>query len=200
MLALASDHEGGIGVDLETGAFVRTEWPLPPPRLLAPFEVVAAQIAGAPDPPDPARPEAVELAGAPRPAGRLTPRRAERYLAALQHPRRLPILGFSGVTIPYWKLEGDRPSVALLDVNGGPEIHPGPWGLECRFGWAGEIHQYPLADRRLDSRLTTMGVQRMGSRDLSRLLEYRPRRLLIALTPPIDGYCHKTVAALLPTR
>ena len=200
MLVLSADRSGAIGVDLESGAFVRTHWPVPPTERIVALDVVAAEIAGTPDPPDPACPEAVELAGAPRPAGRFTPRKAERYLAALHHPRRLPVLGFPGVSIPYWKLEGDRPSVALLDAAGGPEIHPGPSGLECRFGWAGEIHQYPLADRGLNARLTAMGVQRLGSRDLTRLLEYRPRRLVVALTSPVDGYCHKTVAALLPTR
>jgi hypothetical protein len=43
-------------------------------------------------------------------------------------------------------------------------------------------------------------VQRCGGRDLDRLLGHPPDRLLVALTPPVQGYCYKAVMAVLPKR
>jgi len=199
MAVLAEEPDGCVAVDLESGAFVRAIHP-PVPRHECPvaFDVVSAEIAASLDPPDAARPEAVHLAGPPTRSGRLTPRRAERYLQALQHPPHGPLLGFSGVAVPYWTLSGDRPSVTLVQPAQGPQIRWGSAGYECRFAWQGILYQLPLGDRRLAASLWRHGVERSAGRDLVRHLGFRPQRLLVVLTPPADGYCYKQVSALLP--
>src|SRR5205085_9513980 len=76
LLVLAADVAGCVGVDLDSGAFVRASHP-PVEELRRPYDIVSAEIAGAIEPPDDARPEALELAEPPKPVGRLSPKRAE---------------------------------------------------------------------------------------------------------------------------
>jgi hypothetical protein len=193
MLVLAAEPRGCIGVDLECGALV---WATHPPetQLPAPLDVISGEIVGAADPPDPARPEALELAAAPRRIGRMPLRRAERLLAPLRHPPRLPLLGLGANAVPYWTLTGDSPSLALVELRRNPRLRWGAAGLECHFVWQGAAHELPVVNRRLVDQ-----VQRSRGGNLERLLGYRPRRLLVMLTAPQDGYCHKAVGAILPT-
>src|SRR5205807_9242919 len=94
LLVLAAEPAGCIGVDVASGAFVRARYPAAT-RLLRPFQIARGRLAHD-EVPDAAQPELVDLTDAPRPAGRLAPRRAERWLRPLLHPPRLPLLGFSG--------------------------------------------------------------------------------------------------------
>jgi len=200
MAVLAEEPDGCVAIDLESGAFVRAiHPPLPDDPAATALDVVTAEIAASLDPPDAARPEAVLLAAPPTRTGRLTRRRAERYLAPLQHPPHGPLLGFAGVAVPYWTLSGDRPSVTLVEPTMGPQIRWGPAGYECRFAWQGTVHQLPLGDRRLAASLWRQGIDRCSGRTLTRELGFRVQRLLVVLTPPSDGYCYKQVSALLPT-
>ena len=64
--------------------------------------------------------------------------------------------------------------------------------------WQGAAHELPLADRRVIEAFEAHGLSRPMKGDVQRFLGYRPRRLLVMLTAPLDGYCHKAVAALLP--
>lgn len=198
MLVLAPQPDGCVGIDLDSGAFVRAIFPVGGGEPLEPFDITAAPIGDPLDPPDSVRPEAVALAEAPERVGRLTARRAERYLQALRHPAQGPLLGFSGVTVPYWTLVGDRPSLALVEPSEGPLVLAGPGGYECRFGWQGAVHQLPLGDRRLASELYRLRRRRSSPRELTRILGFRPGRLLIVVAGPHDGHCTKQVAALLP--
>src|SRR5436190_24257709 len=79
ILVLATEPNGCVGVDLETGAFVRASHP-PSGELPSPLEIVTAEMTGGVEPPDPARPEALELADVPERLGVLPIRRAERLL------------------------------------------------------------------------------------------------------------------------
>ena len=197
LLVLAAEAHGCVGVDLDTGAFVRAGHPgsdAPPGA----FEVVEGEIAGAVEPPDAARPEALELTEPPQPVGRLSVRRADRWLAPLHHPARLPLLGLTADAVPYWTIAGDRPSLALVDLRSEPRLRWTEYGVDCHFVWQGVEHELPFADRRLLAAIQQQFEIRPTRGDLQRLLGFRPRRLLVMLTPPIDGYCHKTVAALLP--
>jgi len=199
MAVLAEEPDGCVAIDLESGAFVRAiHPPVADDASPAALDVVTAEIAAPFDPPDAARPEAVHLTAAPTRSGRLTPRRAERYLTPLLHPPHGPLLGFAGVAVPYWTLSGDRPSVTLVTPAIGPEVRWGPAGYECRFAWQGTVLQLPLGDRRLAATLWRQGVDRCAGRELASYLGHRPRRLLVVLTPPSDGYCYKQVSALLP--
>jgi len=195
LLVLASEASSCVGVDLDSGAFVRASHPALD-VLPAPFDIVAAEIAGTVEPPDAARPEALELVGTPQVVGQLPARRAERLLAPLNHPPRLPLLGLPGNAVPYWTLTGESPSLALVEVRSDARLREGPFGPECRFLWQGAEHELMLTDRRgLEA---VAGFPRPTRGDVLQLLGYRPRRLLIMLTEPIQGYCFKSVAALLP--
>jgi hypothetical protein len=125
-------------------------------------------------------------------------KRAERLLAPLHHPPRLPLLGLAANAVPYWTLTGDRPSLALLELRNDARLRPGPFGPECHFVWQDTPHELMLADRRVLGAFDDRGLMRPSRGEVVRLLGYRPRRLLVMLTAPIDGYCHKAVAALLP--
>jgi hypothetical protein len=199
MLVLAPQPDGCVGIDLESGAFVRAIFP-PDGEPVSAFDVTSAPIGAPLDPPDTVRPEAVSLAAAPERIGSLTPRRAERYLQALRHPPHTPLLGFAGVSVPYWTLVGDRPSLALVEPTEGPLVLAGPGGYECRFGWQGTVHQLPLGDRSLAHELYRLRRRRSSPRELTRIMGYRPGRLLVVVAGPTDGYCTKQVAALLPGR
>lgn len=198
VLVLAADTRGCVGVDLDSGAFVRASYSVTPGEPFSPFDVVSGRIALSSQPPDASRPETVELEETPTPCGRLSERRADRYLDPLLHPRRGPLLGFPGRAVPYWTLAGDRPSVTIVDIATGPQLRRDARGYECRFTWQAGRHQYALGDRHLAGQLEDVGWPRFSGRDLQRLLGYRVRRLLVVLTPPHEGYCYKMVAALLP--
>lgn len=197
MLVLAADARTCVGVDLESGAFVRASHPAATTGFAA-FDVVAAEIAGAVEPPDAARPEALELAGPPEPVGHIPVRKAERLLAPLHHPPRLPLLGLASDAVPYWTLTGDSPSLALVELRNDPRVRWGQYGPECHFVWQDAPHELPLTDERLLAAIERHRLVRATRGEIARLLGYRPRRLLVMLTPPVEGYCHKTVAALLP--
>ncbi len=197
LLVLAAEGQGCVGVDMDTGAFVRASHPAgsEPPAV---FEIVEGEIAGAIEPPDAARPEALELTEPPKPVGRLALRRADRLLAPLHHPPRLPLLGLAADAVPYWTIAGDRPSLALVDLRSEPRLRWTEQGVDCHFVWQGVEHELPFADHRLVAAIEAQFEIRPTRGDLQRLLGFRPRRLLVMLTAPVDGYCHKTVAALLP--
>jgi hypothetical protein len=197
MLVLAADTGGCVGVDMESGAFVRATYP-GGAHDLAPYDVAVGEITEPSRPVDQSRPESVALVGAPRRTGSMTSRRAERWLEPLQHPRRGALLGFPGRAVPYWTLAGDRPSLTLVELATGPQVRRGPFGYECRFTWQGARHQLPLLDQRALACLDEVGWPRYSSRDVQHLLGHRVRRLLVVLTPPHQGYCYKVVASLLP--
>ncbi len=198
MLVLAADVGGCVGVDMESGAFVRAMFRGAADDHLAPFDVAVGEITEPPRPVDQSRPESVALAAPPRRTGSITPRRAERWLEPLRHPRRGSLLGFSGRAVPYWTLAGDRPSLTLVELAAGPQVRRGPFGYECRFIWQGARHQLPLLDHRALARLDEVGWPRYSARDVHHLLGHRVRHLLVVLTPPHQGYCYKVVASLLP--
>jgi hypothetical protein len=148
---------------------------------------------------DALEPERAELVYPPRPTARIHPRKAERWLRPLLHPNRAPLLGTAGNAIPHWTLQGDRPSVSLIEPTH-VGVARGPGGYVCRFLWLDTFHELLLHDRRLLTALRRSQVQRCSGRDLERFLDHPPDRLLVALTPPIQGYCYKAVMAALPKR
>jgi hypothetical protein len=200
LLVLAADRGGCVGVDVVSGAFVRASYDRldPAQERLSAFDVVTGRLGEPRHDGDVSRPEAVVLEAPPRRTGHLPPRRVERLLTALHHPRRGPLLGFAGRAVPFWTLTGDRPSLTLVEPGAGPDLRIGPTGWECRFAWQNAHVQFPLGDRRLAARLDRTGWPRCSARMLHHLLGYRVRRLLVVVSPPHEGYCYKVVAALLP--
>lgn len=183
LLVLAATGDGCIGVDMASGALVRAAFPdLDGDDALLDvgcFDIVAAPIA----PPDdddlePTLPEAVELGAMPTRVGRISRRKAEKLLRPLIHPLSEHLLGIPGPTVPFWELRGNRPSVALVQPEQPPAVvrRAAGAGLRCRFLWRGAGQELPLVAPPVTP----------------------ARRLLVALTPPVDGRCHKVVAGLLP--
>jgi hypothetical protein len=193
MLVLAAEPHACVSVDVASGAFVRARYPDGAFARLAPLDVATAEVAAPDTPLDTTRPELVDLATAPRRVGRLGRRRAERLLRPLLHPRGRPLLGFVGPAVRFWTLTGDRPSVAIVEPERGPRLRPAAHGYDCHFQWQGLRHVLPLADRG-----AAAALDRWGPAHLARVLGFPPRRLLVALTPPVNGYCYKVVAGLLP--
>jgi hypothetical protein len=183
LLVLTSTSDGCIAVDTASGALVRASYHVPDGVEMEPqpavFDLVQASIGPADDEAlEPSLPEAVQLTGPPHRVGHLSKRKAERLLRPLVHPPREPLLGIPGPAVAFWELRGNRPSVALVEPERPPAVvRRGPGsGLRCRFQWRGSGQELPL----LAPPVTPA------------------RRLLVALTPPVDGRCYKVVAGLLP--
>ena len=205
MIVLAASPEGCIGIDADSGALVRASVPGLWSEPVAPFDLVTATMA---DPAelvfDPAQPEAVLLDGPVEVVGQLPRRRVERLLRLLRHPRHGHLLGWAGPAIVYWTLEGDHPSAAILDLATDPIVlarapAPGrPDTPRCRFSWAGRTLELPITDRRVTAAFRRHELPMLSGRALADAVGGRPRYLLVALTPPVNGHCYKVVAAVLP--
>ena len=191
LLVLASDGPQCSGIDLASGALVRAWSPVPIETELRPYDVVAAVLDDTIDLlPDPTQPEAVPLSEPPEPVGRLSGRRVERYLRDLVHPPNQPLLALHGSGVPFWQRTADYPSIAVVEPEGPAVIRLRDGAMWCLFRWRGVPTELPCLDRRLARVLGAAGRTRVDSG--------RGERLLVALAPPIEGHCHKVVAALLP--
>lgn len=207
-VVLASGRGACIGVDLASGAFVVVRWPGAERTgaALQRFEVATARVALDADEvhDDPlVRREAVVVGGLPRVVGRLRRRAAERYLRPLLLPEREHLLGFAAPSLPYWRVPNDRPSVCLVAPSGPVSLtRSGAPGLACLFEWRGLRNELPLGDGAgagsLVPAMDRSGRPVVSGAALADLLGYMPRRVVVALSPPLDGVCHKVVAALLP--
>jgi hypothetical protein len=174
LLVLGTSPLGLAAVDLTSGAFVRAAVDVSD---LTPFDVVETRLDDAQEH-DPTQPEAVSLAPVAKVVDHLPPKRAERWLRPLLHPTNNHLLGFAGPSVPFWELDGTRPSVGLVDAPA--DVVADAKGLpRGRFVWRGLVHDMPIAARR-------------GAR-----LPRHAARLLVALTPPVDGHCYKVIAGLL---
>ena len=124
----------------------------------------------------------------------------KRYLRALVAPEGEPLLGFAASATPYWTLNGTRPSLALITPSDGVSIvkRQTDETLWARFHWAGSQYHLPVDDARLSAAVADTGRARLSGRPLARALGHRPDYLLVALAPPRNGHCYKTLAAVLP--
>jgi hypothetical protein len=195
LLILASSPRGGAAVVLESGALVRTHWSVPAPTF-PPYEIVEADEVD-----DEALAFAADSLVARNPVsiGHLRGRKVEKLIKPLVHPGNSPLLGAAAPTLPYWTIRSDQPSVAIVSPSDGPVVER-DWSskLRCRFRWRRMDHDLPLDDPALEERLSHPTATRLAGNTLSRALGWKPQRLLVALTPPRDGVCHKVVAGLLP--
>lgn len=214
LLVLAQGAGSCAGIDLRSGALVRARWEPPWEPDLAAFHVASGVIANDDAPPDPACPEAVTLEGPPRLGRRLPRWRIERYLRPLLAPGGSALLGFTGPALPYWMVPGTHPSLTLvhptrgpnlvLEAPGGPAPRTRPGGgrtdvgVWAWFEWDGVEHYYPLLDGRLAPAMATARRPRLAGQALAAALGGRPRHLVVALSPPREGHCYKTVVAILP--
>ena len=201
-LVLGSTREDTTVIDLTSGAIVRWRipWPDGADTDLALFDVVEAELAEDLENDDLAQPEAVTVRHLPRQIGQLRGRQVRQMLERLQTPSDGPLFGFRGPSAPYWEFRGERPSVALIVADRGPQLlrrheDNSTW---VRFGWDRDdvwlLCEDPHATRALDAarRDTLTG------KDLAVALGFRPTYVLTTLSQPIMGHCYKICTGLLP--
>jgi hypothetical protein len=191
LMVVCADEHQCAGVDLTSGALVRAWSNERCVEVIRPYDVVEVILHDDPDAvPDPTEPEGLGLTGPPRPISRLSGRRCERLLRPLLHPKGKPLLGITASAVPFWQRSGNHPSIALVEPEGPVSLWRHGRYLACRFGWQGHERELPCLDRYLAGLMDRSGRARMvaGKGD----------RLVVALTPPIDGRCHKVVEAVLP--
>jgi hypothetical protein len=191
LLALSARDTHCAGIDLVSGALLRAWSPGPSNHQVRTYDVVRVTLDDDfDDVPDPHEPEAVALARAPEPVGRLSGRRVERLLRPLLHPTGQPLLGEPSSVVPFWERRPDHPSISVVESEGPVSLwREGPY-LACRFGWLGHERELPCVDTQIAA------VMDRGR--FRQLVAGRGDRLLVALTPPIDGRCHKVVETVLP--
>ncbi|MFZ0664875.1 MAG: hypothetical protein WAM97_03910 [Acidimicrobiales bacterium] len=200
-MVLAGGPDDIVGIDQTTGAWTRLRvmWPADRPRL-QPFELIEVELAEDPERDDMAHPEAVSVASMPEVVGKASKRSARRKLKALVAPTERNLLGFAGSAAPYWEFRGMRPSLALVCPALGPllfrrQTDGTTW---ARFGWARSDNWLPVEDPKAIAALWATQRPKLTGKDLAGALGFRPRYLLVALSPPRDGHCYKTVLAMLP--
>jgi len=193
LLVVAASDLHCAGVDLGTGVMVRAWSSDLPEDHIRPYDVVEVVSDGELDVvPDPTQPEAVGLVGAPVVVDRVVGRRAERLIRPLLHPDGQPLLGVTATAIPFWQRSADHPSIAVVEPKGRiVMVREGSY-LGCRFEWQGHERELPCLDRALAGHMDRHGR--------TRLTAGKGDRLVVALTAPIDGRCHKVVEALLHRR
>lgn len=190
-MVLAAGGMHCAGVDLSTGGLVRTWSPERNPVRLRPYDVVSAVLSGDFEAvPDPSQPEAVGVTAAPEPVGRMGGRQCERLIRPLLHPNTQPLLGVTSTVIPFWERSVDHPSIAVVEPEGDVMMTREAPYLSCRFPWQGHVRELPCLDLDLAEHMDRSGQ--------TRLRAGKGRRIVIAITAPIEGRCHKVVEAVLP--
>ena len=190
LLVVSAADSHCAGVDLDTGAMVRTWAPSIPEVRIRPFDVVEVTCDAESDlVPDPFEPEGIGLTAAPVVVDHMGGRRAERLLRPLIHPEGENLLGICATAIPFWERSGAHPSIALVEPRGRVVLVRQPGYLGCRFTWQDHERELPCMDRALAGHMDRKGRTHMtaGKGD----------RLVMALTAPIEGRCHKVVETLL---
>ena len=197
IVVLAAGKRACIGVDLASGAFVRAHQSGAGGRRLLPFDV-AEGIVGVERVERPEHPESVDVESPLTAVGRLSGWRLDRLLRPLAHPAGRPLLGFHGSSIPSWQLDGDRPSLALLDIGTGFTVTVDASGVRCQFFWNGLPQSVRFEDPTLLSRLDWLPHNPLRGQALDQVLGFTPQRLVLALSRPVHGHCYKVAAAALP--
>jgi len=201
-MVLASGPDDVAAVDMRSGALTRlrvARFARQSSELKA-FDLVETSLSHDPERDDLAHPEAVSITGFPEVVGSAPKRQARRRLRALVAPNERHLLGFAGSAAPYWEFRGMRPSLALVAPSMGPLLfrRQADDTVWARFGWSRSDNWLPVEDERAISRLWAAGREKLAGKDLAAAMGFRPRYLLVALTPPRSGHCYKTIVALLP--
>jgi hypothetical protein len=201
-LVLGSTNETTTVVDLASQTIVRWRIPWPADFVtdLAVFDVVEGQLAFDIERNDLAQPEAVTLADLPRRLGSYHGRRVRKWLAQLASPADGPLFGFRGPSAPYWEFRGERPSVALIAADRGPQLlrRHDDGSTWVRFGWFGDDVWLLCEDAHAIRTMEATRRSSLAGKDLATSLGYRPTYVLTTLSQPIDGHCYKSCTGLLP--
>lgn len=201
-LVLGSTRESTTLVDLASQALVRWRipWPAHLDSDLAAFDVVEAQLADDVERTDLAQPEAVTVADLPRRLGAYRGRRVRQWLELVSTPADGPLFGFRGPSAPYWEFRGERPSVALIAADRGPQLlrRPDDGSTWVRFGWFGDDVWLVCEDAHAIRTIEATRRTSLSGKDLATALGFRPTYVLTTLSAPIEGHCYKSCTGLLP--
>jgi hypothetical protein len=201
-LVLGSTNESTTVVDLASQAIVRWRipWPFDIETDLAAFDVVEGQLAENIERDDLAQPEAVTLLDLPRRLGTYRGRRVRTWLEQLASPADGPLFGFRGPSAPYWEFRGERPSVALIKADRGPQLlrRPDDGSTWVRFGWFGDDVWLLCEDAHAIRTIEATRRTTLSGKDLATALGFRPTYVLTTLSQPLDGHCYKSCTGLLP--
>ncbi|HUY43122.1 MAG TPA: hypothetical protein VMU98_05100 [Acidimicrobiales bacterium] len=201
-LVLGSTNESTTVIDVASQAIVRwrVPWPDGLETDLAVFDVVEGQLASDIERDDLAQPEAVTLSDLPRRLGTYRGRRVRRWLEQLASPADGPLFGFRGPSAPYWEFRGERPSVALIAADRGPQLmrRPDDGSTWVRFGWFGDDVWLLCEDQHAIRTIEATRRTSLSGKDLATALGFRPTYVLTTLSRPIDGHCYKSCTGLLP--
>lgn len=201
-LVLGSTNEMTTVVDLASQAIVRWRipWPVDFETDLAVFDVVEGKLASDVECNDLAQPEAVTVVDLPRRLGTYRGRRVRRWLEQLTSPADGPLFGFRGPSAPYWEFRGERPSVALIAADRGPQLlrRHDDGSTWVRFGWYGDDVWLLCEDAHAIRAMEATRRMSLAGKDLASALGFRPTYVLTTLSMPIDGHCYKSCTGLLP--
>ena len=201
-LVLGSTNETTTVVDLTSQSIMR--WRIPWPKGyetdLAMFDVVEGELATDLERNDLAQPEAVTLSGLPRRLGSYKGRRVKKWLENLASPADGPLFGFRGPSAPYWEFRGERPSVALIAVDRGPQLlrRTDDGSTWVRFGWAGDDVWLLCEDAHAIRTMETTREVSLAGKSLATALGFKPTYVLTTLSAPVEGHCYKSCTGLLP--
>jgi len=201
-LVLGSTNETTTVIDLGSQTIVRWRIPWPADFVtdLAAFDVVEGQLAHDIERDDLAQPEAVTLVDLPRRLGTYRGRRVRRWLEKLASPADGPLFGFRGPSAPYWEFRGERPSVALIAADRGPQLlrRNDDGSTWVRFGWFGDDVWLLCEDAHAIRTMEATRRSSLAGKDLATSLGFRPTYVLTTLSQPLDGHCYKSCTGLLP--
>lgn len=201
-LVLGSTSETTTVIDLASHTIVRWRipWPVDFETDLAAFDVVEGVLAADIERNDLAQPEAVTLADLPRRLGNYSGRRVKKWLEQLASPADGPLFGFRGPSAPYWEFRGERPSVALIAADRGPQLmrRTDDGSTWVRFGWYGDDIWLLCEDNHAIRTIEATRRTSLAGKDLATSLGFRPMYILTTLSQPIDGHCYKSCTGLLP--
>lgn len=201
-LVLGSTLDGTILIDLASRALVRwrIDWGDGALPDLRSFDIVEAELSGDLARDDLAQPESVTVEGLPRRLGSFRGRRARQWLESLTTPGDGPLFGFRGPSAPYWEFRGERPSIALINPDQGPQLlyRPEDGSTWVRFGWTGDDVWLLCEDQHAIRAIEATRRTSLSGKDLAVALGFRPSYVLATLSTPLDGHCYKSCAGLLP--
>jgi len=201
-LVLGSTNETTTVVDLASQTIMR--WRIPWPKGyetdLAMFDVVEGELGDEIERNDLAQPESVTLSELPRRLGSYKGRRVKKWLDKLASPADGPLFGFRGPSAPYWEFRGERPSVALIAADRGPQLlrRTDDGSTWVRFGWAGDDVWLLCEDAHAIRTMETTRETSLAGKALATALGFKPTYVLTTLSAPVEGHCYKSCTGLLP--
>jgi hypothetical protein len=178
----------------------RVPWPTDVESDLRLFDLVRGELAFSIERDDLAQPEAINLTDLPVRLGSYRGKRLRKWLEALKTPSEGQLFGFRGPSSPYWEFRGERPSVALITPERGPQVlrRDDDGTTWVRFGWAGEDIWLFCDDPALIRMMETTRVASLSGKDLAAALGYKAQYVLAVLSAPVGGHCYKVCLGILP--